>query len=204
MHYREMESYEILQRISDEVFDDLECRGLHHSCIEGSALLTSVLRRVGFVDAYPLTVGVTIFNKAHQDWVKAHGAPTDEASCRACDAAGSMTIVIGKGAEHMVSEDRWAGHLAVVVPAVFGDRHALLDLTIVQAHRPEWGIVLQPLCLRVRDQFVSGKDPGNFLVNGRLLRYTAYPDDHSYSDTGDLMAIARLEQAAAKILSRLG
>ena len=81
MRGREMEPYEVLQKISDEVFADLECRGLHHSCIEGSALLTSVLRMMGFVDAYPLTVGVAIFNKANQDWVKAHGAPADEASC---------------------------------------------------------------------------------------------------------------------------
>ena len=169
MRGREMEPYEVLQKISDEVFADLECRGLHHSCIEGSALLTSVLRMMGFVDAYPLTVGVAIFNKANQDWVKAHGAPADEASCRACDAAGSMTIVIGKGTEHLVSEDRWAGHLAVVVPAVFGDRHALLDLTIVQAQRPEWDIVLKPLCLRVRDQVVAGKDPGKVVVNCGLL-----------------------------------
>lgn len=103
----------------------------------------------------------------------------------------------------MVAADRWPGHLVVVVPRVFEDRNALLDLTIVQAHKPEWDISLQPLCLRVNDDFVCGRTPHNGKVNGSLVIYDAYPDDHSYNDDGNWMAIKGLDEAASNVVRRL-
>lgn len=149
------------------------------SCIPASALLISVLHRRGFHDAYRLTVKVQIFNRIQ--WLKTHGLPNDEASCKAYNDAGGAFVSVGEGE---VPDGHWSGHLVVIVPNTSEDQHTMLDLTIDQAHKPEWDIDLLDKVLRIEvdDQFVSGKAPRQCEVNGLLLIYRAYPDDDSYRD----------------------
>lgn len=197
------ETQKLLGTICDEVSRKLADNNLAHACIHGAALLTMVLRRVGFHDSYPLTVGVRIFNSAYQRWVESHGAVKDDAAAEACADAGGAMILLGKGTDGMVPETRWPGHLVVVVPRAFGERHAALDLTIVQAHKPEWNITLRPLAIAVRDPFVSGVAPHKVIVNGALLIYDAYPEDHSYNEDGKWLEIRGIEEAADAVIKRL-
>lgn len=191
-----------LAAICEEVGRMLYDFDSHQSCITGSALLTKVLHCLEYSNAYPLTVRVKIFNRAFQEWVHSNGGPKHEASAAACEAAGGFAITVGKGAE--VSADQWAGHLAVVVPKCIGDRHALCDLTIEQANRPEWEIELPSLmCLKVNDDFAAGKRPFQFEVNGSLVIYEAFPDDHSYSIGRNWLAIGGIDEAASCVISRL-
>jgi hypothetical protein len=91
----------------------------------------------------------------------------------------------------------------VIVPGAFEKKNALLDPTITQADRPDLDIHLQPLCLAVSNDFVSGRRPVSFEVNGMLLTYTAYPDDHSYGDWSHFMAMEDIELASSEVVSRL-
>jgi hypothetical protein len=146
---------------------------------------------------------VTIHNHAYLKWVEAHGESETEAAKRACDDAGAMTVVVGKHPECIEDEDNWPGHLTVIVPKVFLSRHAMLDLTIVQASKPEWGIVLGPFRIQASDRFVTGQCLLAFNAGRSKLIYEAYPDDHSYQDDGDLMAIDDLDRVAANIIQRM-
>ena len=188
-----------LAAICKEVGHMLYDNNHHHSCIFGSALLTNVLYRLGYFDAYPLTVGVRIHNRLFRKWVDAHGFPKDEASAAACDAAGGLDIIVGKGAEGFISADRWAGHLAVVIPNHFGDRHALCDLTIGQANRADWEVDLPPMCLRVSDDFVAGRRPFKTEVKECWIIYEAFPEDHSYSKGNDWLAMEGLDEATSNV-----
>ncbi len=194
-----------LEAICGEVGRILYENGHHHSCIVGSALLLQVLHGLGYSEAYPLTVGVQICNRKFQQWVEQHGSPNDEASSAACNEMGGVEIIIGKEGEGLIAADRWAGHLAVAIPNHFGDRHALCDLTIGQANRPEWEVQLPPLiCLRVRDDFVSGASPFQTVINGSLVIYNALPDDRSYSEGRDWLAIDGLDTASSIVIHALG
>ncbi len=192
------------------VVNTLNSYGFRDHCIQGSALLTTVLHRAGMPGAYPLTVGARILNEAFQRYVDIHGMPLDEASGKACDDAGGVTIILGRGAPEVspdqlqIQEDKWLGHLAVIVPGAFGEKHALLDPTITQAHRPEFGVVMQqPLCSRVPEEFVLGGRIAKFDVNKTLVMYQAYPDDRSYNDDGDCMKKPGLDEAASMVLRRM-
>lgn len=189
--------------IMDQVRIMLCEHGMHHSCIDAAALLTKVLHRVGKSKAYRLTVNVRLINAAFQRYVEAHGFPQDEATARDCNDAGGATIILGRDAPE-IPEGNWPGHLVVIVPYAFGDRHALLDPSITQAEWPEFGITLRPLCLRVGDEFVKGKKEAKFKVNGTLMIYDAYPDDHTYNDDGDCMEKDGIDMAVALVLRRLG
>ena len=189
---------EIIPVILDELY---KCKIQHH-CIQASALLTKVLHEAGISKAYPLTVGALLYNEAFQRFVDTHGFPHDEASGKACDDAGGLTICLGKGAPE-VPEGYWPGHLVVIVPNAFGEKHALLDPTITQVNRPEFGIELQPLCLKVTEDFVLGNRVAKDEINKTLLGYTAYPDDESYNDGGDCMKKDGLGEAVSLVLQRI-
>ena len=177
--------------------------GFQSHCIEGAALLTKVLQKVGISATQQLTVGVKISNPAYQEFVKKHGVPKNEASKTAFNHSGAAAVLLGKDAPE-VPEGKWPGHLVVIISGAFGEKHALLDLTITQADKPDWGIHLKPLCLAVSDDFVSGRRPAEFEVNGSLLRYTSYPNDHSYGDWSHFMAREDIDRAASEVVSRLG
>ena len=192
-----------LSAIVPETVRMLAEHGFQSHCIEGAALLTKVLRKVSISGTQHLTVGVKILNPAYREFVKRHGVPQNEASKTAFNDSGAAAVVLGKDAAE-VPEGNWPGHLVVIVPGAFGEKHALLDPTITQADKPDWGIHLKPLCLAVSDDFVSGRRPAEFEVNGSLLRYTSYPDDHSYGDWSHFMAREDIDRAASEVVSRLG
>jgi len=102
-----------------------------------------------------------------------------------------------------ISADRWAGHLAVIIPNHFGDRHALCDLTIGQVNRADWEVDLPPMCLRVSDDFVAGRRPFKTVVKGSLVTYEAFPEDHSYSKGSDWLEMEGLDETTSNVISRL-
>ena len=89
--------------------------------------------------------------------------------------------MVAIGAGGAVSTDKqWAGHLVVVLPQFFDDRHAFCDLTVTQASKQEWGINLMPVFVRVPTTFVTGETEFQAPVNGSLIIYKAFPKDKSF------------------------
>lgn len=159
---------------------ELERIGEHHSCIFAGAVLTEVLHRRGYPAAYALTVRAQIFNPVLTAWVKEHGFPSDPDSQDRCDAAGGRMIGLGVGPVGSLPPGRWAGHLVVTVPNLFGDRHAISDITITQACKPDWGIEFPTILFRVPDTFLTGETEFKAAANGSLIVYKAFPEDRSY------------------------
>jgi len=172
--------------------------GKSRSCIDGAALLTKSLHLMGYAKAYPLTVDVQIHNAAFLTWVGEHGIPDDDESADASNDAGGCTICIGKNAEGL--DDGWPGHLVVIVPNMFGEHHLLLDPTLKQADRPEFGIVLQLICSGVTNDFVRGVEPFQISnMNGSLVRYDAYPDEHTYGNWEQILTTPWICNRASEI-----
>ena len=162
-----------------------ECDG-RHSCLQTSMMLTEVLKKAGFTDAYPLTVSVTVFNAAGAKVASEYLEESDVQGCAAeFDATGGFLRSITF--EGPVDETGWAGHLVVIVPNYCGTRHGMLDLTIEQLNTPDKGIVLKQLSVEVSNRFLSGTDPFVTMVNGCTLVYRSHPDDRTYEDTNGRM-----------------
>lgn len=193
-----------LNDISEFVFNDLALRGMHRSCIHGSALFLRVLHEAGFPEAYPLTVGVAIFNDASQKHLNTHGMPKDDEGFRLFNEAECIFVAVGLGSTTTLEgKEGWDGHLVVVIPNIYGDRHAVIDLTIVQVDMPHWNISMDPMGLVVGDAFVTGASPSLFKRNGITFQYQARPDDRSYAEERELFAIEGLKQAAANLVMKL-
>ena len=166
--------------IAVAVNTELERIGEHHSCIFAAAVLTEVSHRLGYPTAYPLTVGAQILNPAMVAWTAIYGCPTDPDSEGKCKAAGGEFVGLGTAPAEAMPPGIWAGHLVVVIPNLFGDSHAICDLTITQANNPGLGINLNPLFFAAPDTFVTGQTEFHKEVNGCLVLYMAFPQNESY------------------------
>lgn len=190
----------VVERIWGPVLEVLEEYGFHHHCIEGAALVMAVLHKLGLTDAYRLTVRVVISNAAHVRFLKEHGTPVDDAMINAYNDAGGAQVQLGY---EEAGPDRWAGHLCVIVPNGFGDKHALLDPTIPQASQPDWGIQVPPVCLKAADDFVGGQRIAPFQIGEAVLAYEAFPNDQSYNQWGDRLDSLGFEDAVRDVLQRI-
>lgn len=166
--------------LSMAVHDEMMQIGELHSCVLTAATLVEVLRRNGFRSAYALTVRAHIFNPTYPDWIKQRGFPKDQATLERCEAAGGASIGLGTGTAENTRDGHWPGYVAVIVPGAFGDRHAMSDMTITQADKLDWKIRLQPLILRVPEDFVVGDREFKPEVNGCLIVYKAFPTDRDF------------------------
>lgn len=195
--------FHLLVVVSHEVYRELGRRGQQHSCIVGSEVMLRVLHLLGYTEAFPMTVAVQVWNPAYKRWFAEHGDPEGNSEAvAACNAAGGLRIFVGKGPVEIVDASKWDGHLVVIVPNAFGEWHALLDLTIVQANRPEWEVVLQPMCLKVRSAFVTGE---SFVgeQNGCMFAYKPFPEDESYKDSPAYTITEGLDAAATAVIGKL-
>ena len=133
--------------------------------------------------------------------IKRFGIP-DEAARIQWEADGCRGVAIGVETPTMTA-GKWAGHLAVVIRNQFGDRHAVLDLTLPQANKPEWGINLATGALRVSDSFVTGAAEYKAVIGGSLLVYKAFPTDSTYMAAPVWQDTALRDQVVGRALADL-
>lgn len=193
----------LFEAIRLEVGNAIQPHGEEQSCIAVCGLLTHVLRGIGYPAAYPLTVRVSIYTRQTHDWIKRHGLPKNVAEWDEFNRAGCVHAYIGYTPTQMLPPNHWGGHLAVVVPELFGSRHGFVDFTITQANRPEMGIVLTPIVLKVPHAFVSGAETASVWVGNCHVVYESFPSDHTFNDRGDWQQSPKLQSMASLIIDSL-
>ncbi|HCO22447.1 MAG TPA: hypothetical protein DIT97_05065 [Gimesia maris] len=190
-----------INQITEAVFYCREKWEMERSCIEGSALLAKVLRRLGYSNAYLLTVHIQINNGALQRWADENGISDVEVDVLECEIESAFQIQIGKG---VFSADRWPGHLVVVVPAVLENQHVVIDMTILQANLPDRNIIIEdPVTFYTAETFVTGETLYKFDINNARFIYEAYPEDKSYNDDHDCMELDGIDEAESYVLKLL-
>lgn len=198
-----MELAAFLELLRAEVISVLQRYGEDQSCIAVCALLTHILRRIGYPTAYPLTVRVSIYTRQTHEWIKKHGVPKNDLERMAFNQAGCVHASIGYTPLQMLPPNHWSGHLAVIIPKLFGSRHGLTDFTIVQANRPELGITLTPIVLKVKQDFTAGKAPASCMVRGCFVVYEAFPNDLTFNDRGNWEQSDVLQSLASLVVQSL-
>lgn len=201
LHMKDNYRLTIIEKMWGPTLDVLAAYGFHHHCIEAAALTMCVLHHLGLKTAYRLTVRVIVSNAAHIRFLKEHGKPTDDAKINAYNNAGRAQVQLGY---EDAGPDRWAGHLCVIVPNGFGNKHALLDPTISQVSQPEWGIHVSPLCLKAANDFVLGQRVAPFQIGETFLAYEAFPEDKSFNQWGDRRDATGFEDVVQEVLQRIG
>ena len=196
-------SIQSFETLAAAVRTELERIGEHHSCIFAASVLTEVFRRTGYAAAYPLPVGAKILNPACVAWAVKYGWSNDPDSVSRCKAEGGAFTVVGDVPAEAMAPGVWPGHLAVVIPNLFGECHAVCDLTITQASKPELGMNLTPLYFAAPDTFVTGKTEFQIEANGSLILYMAFPRNLSYVETPNWTNRARCLLVADDVIKRL-
>jgi hypothetical protein len=134
----------------------------------------------GIKGAYHLTVKPRIFNPKYTARLDSDPQLSAAEIRNGLNEDGCALVAIGNGEG---TNDLWPAHLVVVIPQALKGKDAIFDLTITQANKPEWGILLGHIMVGVRDSFIKGDETIGVTINGCRVMYKAFPDDTTFKDT---------------------
>ena len=163
------------------------------SCIASTAVALDVLTKYG-VFAEPFPIRSLIFNKPYASrMVDSFGWPNAEEVQRWAQEDGSYSIGVGVGTS---LPNKWAGHLTALV-----ERRFLLDLSIDQASRPQYNIVLNPFSIEVDEKFLSG-EPKVFALNECVIRLDVLrgEENNEYTSSPDWIFAGRRSKIVDRII----
>jgi hypothetical protein len=130
------------------------------SCIASTAVGVDVLTQLGIV-AEPLPVRTLIFNTPFANRLSDKNFTNYDQVENWTKEDGSYSVGIGFGVQQ---PNKWAGHLVVLIEKQF-----VLDLSIDQANRPQYNIILEPFCVEIDEKFLSGS-PKVFKLKECIVR----------------------------------
>lgn len=127
------------------------------SCVASVRTTVSTLRMLGG-DVFPLSVQVAIVNAPVYAWAEEHGRFPEAGTDEYPEGGHGVGIT-----QHVVA---------------IAERKWILDFSLDQANRPDYGIVLEPLVIPCGEPWLRGR--GGHIVfrhRGTVLYYTARPGD---------------------------
>lgn len=150
-----------------------------NSCIETSAATIDTLKHIG-LDAYALSVTCVVTNRPLWEFADAHGY-WPELGTEEYPIDG-YAVGVGLASRRGPVPEVWPGHLVVIA-----ERKWLLDFSLDQANRPDYGMeVGAPVVISVDEAFLRGSCEKAFLVvqkDNARLHYQTRMHDRSYRDT---------------------
>jgi hypothetical protein len=156
-----------------------------HSCIPAATIMAEVLTLLGMDGIYTLTVHARVYDPRFSTKVgmPSNGLKDWMTRMERVSKTTPHTIVVVGGGKAEDMPEGWAGHLITVVPKFDGEKAVFFDLTVMQADRPEAGIKLRPVVLKVNPKFLSAEEVAAISINGSLIIYKSFSDNHTYEDT---------------------
>jgi hypothetical protein len=165
------------------------------ACIAATRVAVSCLRAFG-VPAEPVPVSVVIFNPPYLARVRAGGAvATREEIVALFDVDGSWTVGVGTPGEERPG--RYAGHLVAGFPAA--GRYWVMDLSLGQANRPQYGINLGPQLVGLPADFTAGRGRSWGVINGSAVGYAPAPEATGYLASPDWVRRERTVSIIAEV-----
>lgn len=133
------------------------------SCIATVRATVGTLRQLR-VDVFPLAVQVVVMNDRVYDWAEEHGRFPEKDTEEYPDGGYALAVT-----RHVVA---------------IAERKWILDFSIDQANREEYGIVLEPLVIPCEETWLRGRG-GHFVFrHGRtILYYTAMVGDRWFEES---------------------
>ena len=188
---------EILNLMRQEILADFR----KDSCIASTRILIDVMKEFD-VRVRPLPVTAVIGNGPMARRVEKEGWPDNvETTIKWGEEDGSYCLGIGFGGDP--EPGKFPGHLVGITS------HYLIDLSIDQADRPQWNIIVPPILRALEPGFVIGKSrlvckgyDDNEEVTGFVV-YDAQPWNTSYKSAPDWKLIDRTRPVTQRIIKRL-
>lgn len=186
--------------------------GRTDTCILSTRFAVDYLSRAG-LDVRALPVEVCLYNQAWHDKAEALGRfPQSEEEAQDWVRAGCWSVGIGlgypdeRGAPFGKNPDkpRYNGHLVAIVERAF-----IVDISLPQANRPEHGIVVEPLVLKIaKRSFLHGtsREVGGVKIDDNppvWISYEPYASERSYRNTPDWQRGGDLPELRDAVTARL-
>lgn len=162
------------------------------SCILSTAVGCEYLSQRGIL-AEPLPVQTMIFNKKFMDHAERIGRlPVGDELKSWSEEDGSYSVAIGMGQQQ---PGKWPGHLVILA-----EKSYLIDLSVDQANRPQFGMVFNPIFCKISESFFS--EPMIFRHADCVFRYEAKPNNLGFLSSPDWMIAGRRQKILQAFYSR--
>lgn len=170
----------LLNRLCNEVPPITANMGYtRRTCILHTRVAVDTLRTLG-VRARPLACRLMVLNAAYAKRANELQRMLDPSEMR----AEEHSMGIGFGRSELPGYD---GHVVAVV-----DERYILDLTLDQCDRPQYGINLRPGHFAATPAFLAGDEPHRFEYGGSYVQYVAVPADKGFLRVADWMEVPRI------------
>lgn len=191
-----MNTSSVIQRLINIVRPKILKEFTVDSCIVSTAICIDVLKKYGIL-AEPLVVKTMIFNQPFVARLERTGVfPNSEQEIAEWTVAdGSYSVGIGFGPPQ---SGKWAGHLVAIA-----EREYLIDISVDQACRPFYGMIFNPITVRINEEFLAGKSCIVFNYNGCVFRYDAFPNNLSFQLSPDWTLQNRRQNIVQSIFSEM-
>jgi hypothetical protein len=167
-------------------------------CIAATRLGVLLFKRLR-IRVRPLPLVVSGLNTAAREMLRVHGGlPDKETQQKWWDEKGAWIIHLGLPSTPR-EPGRWPGHLGLVV-----NEEWLVDVTCMQASRPERGIIIPPIVHGVTAGFRTGaEEMDSETPEGALLSVVALPEHSGYQAGKDWQELSRYDLPLERVLFRM-
>ncbi len=172
----------------------MHTRYLANSCLAATRIGQMVLRAYG-INSGPIAVTTWLMTVPYSELADRLGRfPTEDDGPFPDDV---NCVVLGD-ASLKATPDNWNGHLALFIGGA-----VLCDLSIDQANRPQFGIVVRPAVLAVGRDFPEGKFAFRARCGGVVGMWQARPGNTGYRSAPDWADLKRHEKTAMLAIREL-
>lgn len=169
------------------------------TCILTTAVIRDVLKFAN-VEVKPMIVEVQIYNPAFVACVERKGGfpESAEEGQRWTDEHGARIMLLQK------SDPEHISHLVGILRDASG-KAIMIDGSLDQSTRPQYGMELAPFAMHVSDEFVNGVAPLAFFTKtGCAIKYKAFPDNKDFATTPDWIDQDRRREIVNTLLAEAG
>jgi hypothetical protein len=160
--------------------------------VTATRVVYDVLTKLHF-KVKPLAVEARVYNPMYTQ--KLRPPENDEEANKWLDE-GCWSVILGDLVPK--AANKWPGHLVAIINDV-----CIMDLTIVQAYRPDKNLMVNPVFAEVNEAFIQGDIQRGVTNNDCLIVYQAVPYNQDWLKAKDWIDKKALENIEKDILEEI-
>jgi hypothetical protein len=154
--------------------------------VTATRVIYDVLTKLHF-KVKPMAVEARVYNPLYTQKLR---PPENDEEANKWLEEGCWSVILGDLVPK--AANKWPGHLVAIINDV-----CIMDLTIVQAYRPDKNVIVNPVFAEINEAFIQGDIQRGVMNNDCLIVYQAVPYNQDWlksRDWADKKAVENIEK----------
>lgn len=160
--------------------------------VTATRLIYDVLTKLHF-KVKPLAVEARVYNPMYTQKLR---PPENDEEANKWLEEGCWSVILGDLVPKVAN--KWPGHLVAIINDV-----CIMDLTIVQAYRPDKNLLVNPVFAEINEAFIQGDIQRGVMNNDCLIVYQAVPYNQDWLKARDWIDKKAIENMEKDVLAEI-